>query len=1814
MATKAKTRKLNISGHKTDDSQQQGVIEHAFSDMLKVKVRKASSVNLAPNRSGDSETITLTPADGDVIQLNLEGDIQLYTSVARLCDEILPQGRKRSAGTADVELPRRLTIANQRSRGEDGLSIEGLQLLDIEGALIDHVTGKAAPFTARKLAEWMEGKLIGDGGLVCLKYEESNIDEPVMIEPANMDDFDLSREILLFLHGTGSSVEGSFSELWKQGDDDLWGQLSEHYKDNLFALQHRTLTESPIDNAVQVMEALPNGARLHIVSHSRGGLVGELLCRGQLSGKREPFSKEEIDLFTTHHLMGLADALQVEVETDYKRHRDQLRRLNSLLIEKHPWIERFVRVGCPARGTTLASGKLDIYLSGLLNVIGYIPILKASRIYDFFKAFTLAVAKERTRPETLPGLEAQMPGSPLIALLNATPVSSEAPLSVIEGDIEPTGIFKKIAIFFLDQFYESEHDLVVNTPSMDGGARRVQQIPVLPERGKEVNHFNYFSNKRSREGLLAALIGTQTPPSSFVLREQVPSVIARSLPRDKKSGDVPVVFVLPGISGSHLAKQGNRIWVDPFDLMRGRFKRLKRGGRNITPDGLVAGTYAKLVDFLSQTHEVIPHSYDWRLSVIKNGELLAAEVDKQLSQTTQPVRIVAHSMGGLVFRGMAAYQRGAVWDRMRGREGSRVLMLGTPNRGSYSIPRILAGQDRLIRVLAAADLKHNQNELLEYISQFKGILELLPVDDNHKLPNVEIWEKYQKVLGDDWIPPDPEYLKDAQDTWAKLKDVGLDSSHVCYIAGHANATPVDHEVDEGGSRVRILSTRLGDGQVTWKTGIPDGIKHWYVDAVHGDIPDHQPAFNAMLEILETGETRQLSTKPPVSRSIEKEYREMLPDAVDFYPSEAHIQAATMGRRFETHRPKAVLERKPRIRIVHGNLCFAKSPIVVGHYQGDTIVSAEKALDSRLNGRLSKRLQLGLYPGPLRSHEVLLNIGDHRFPGALIIGLGEVGSLTPGGLTETFREAVLRYVVNRTERGDIKEKGIELSSLLIGTGAGGMAPEDAIMAILRAVLEANRLLAGSAGNLDNTVVSLTFIELYEDTAVDAVHTLCQIAEKNPEFKNRIEIERELQNGDGGRTRVYYREDPEWWQRLRIKGTKEGALKFTALTARGTRAEMITQPIQRQSVMPFLNAATTYTSSDTSIGRTLFELLIPAEFKVHARHNQDLVLLVDERSAGYPWELLEYAGQDGNEPLAHKSGMIRQLVSSKQVRTKICDNHKALVIGDPKVNDKRFVALSGAVEEAEVVHRLLKDHGYGNSGTPMTNSTGSEILAALMTDEYQILHLAAHGVVDFKLKVGDKTSRVTGMVIGKDQVLSPIELRQMPATPAFVFINCCHLGSSRSDFIKNRYRRHELASNLATQLIRQGVRAVIAAGWAVDDDAAVTFAKKFYQEFLTGTSFGDAVKMARLQAYEDHPGINTWGAYQCYGDPGYTLATNSKSHSGGTDDDKCKYVSLAEYRTEISNITERAKTASDSDIRGLQDWVQSLSKEIPDKWRHNSQLQEALGRAWGELDCFDKAIEAYELALSGDPAYASLRCAEQLSNFEARYAVELHVRAEKSSTLSVGEKRKHQSRSRRLIRQSETRINRLNTNFNETVERLALKGGMYKRRAILECDNKAKLKKTLALMGDCYKSSYEKKLKGQGEIYPYPLINWLTVRWLLKKVNNTRRTRGDDFDALLTELQAKVKLEETALDQERFWDAIAENDCNVLHAIRHNQLKSRTEEICKRYQEIREVAASPRQFRSVEEHLDFLWKVSDSLGLKPIAECIKLLFDTLKVNSS
>jgi tetratricopeptide (TPR) repeat protein len=180
------------------------------------------------------------------------------------------------------------------------------------------------------------------------------------------------------------------------------------------------------------------------------------------------------------------------------------------------------------------------------------------------------------------------------------------------------------------------------------------------------------------------------------------------------------------------------------------------------------------------------------------------------------------------------------------------------------------------------------------------------------------------------------------------------------------------------------------------------------------------------------------------------------------------------------------------------------------------------------------------------------------------------------------------------------------------------------------------------------------------------------------------------------------------------------------------------------------------------------------------------------------------------------------------------------------------------------------------------------------------------------------------------------------------------------------------------LRNGVGAVVVAGWEVDDVAAGEFAARLYTALLEGCPYGDAVRIARLEAHEaDGGSTNTWGAYQCYGDPSFELVANTPSSSR-----KPSIVSAAQLVRSFNLAAARAGDAmTDAHVLGVLQDVERLRDEGA-PFLADGKALEALGEALAELGRYDDAIAAYREALTDEQAVARLHTAEQLANLLAR----------------------------------------------------------------------------------------------------------------------------------------------------------------------------------------------------------------------------------------
>ncbi len=1688
------------------------------------------SATLGPGRAAVHPT-RLVIDDDDLIEIELEGGVRLWTSGAGLVHDTtpLPQ-RGQDLPDRPIDL-QRLYVRETQTRALASLTIKVLKVFGVDpvGNITDFVKDK------------VENQLAPGPGLYRCTSNES---EP-LVPLGRLNGAGADAPYLILLHGTASTTPVGFGGLWSGGTGSKMSSLLRAYPDQVLALQHRTLTESPIQNALALAEALPKSARLHLVSHSRGGLIGELLCRGT-SESGPAFDLIDKDLFKGKNR-----------EADL----DSLDRLGTVLSTNHLKVERFVRVACPALGTTLADRRLDRYLSVMVNLLERTG-LGSNPVFDIVSTLLVGVIRNRTRPENLPGLEAMMPDSPLIAMLNRRNRAYNSDLHILAGDLEGSGLFGKLKELATDLFYREDHDLIVNTPAMFGGVQRVKPVRYWVDQGHNVSHFNYFRNAPTADRMMSAL--TAPGGVDFHTLGQPLGKSATPIYKLRSTNHRPAVFVLPGIMGTEMTVNGNRIWLDADQIAGGNIAHLKIDGANVQPSVLIQRSYGALMDYLAQTHDVEEFPYDWRKSVFDAATELNLAIGKKLDETkgAQPIRVLAHSMGGLVFKAMLASEEGkATWARACKNPGSRVVMLGTPSQGSHSTAVMLMGRDQVVSRIALLDIKNSYSSLLAIIAGFPGLLDLLPAPGLHDLFVAATWadlhaadnslprgwlgteEDLDEDADVEWKAPAEDLLNAAKDRRALLDAVTLDPATSIYVTGRAPATPIGFEITgTNPARVRVMATARGDGRVPWATGIPPEVSRvWAMDAMHGNMTNTRAFFPAIADLVSTGTTTLLpASTPALVRGGADVPFEMHLRAPEMFPNEADLTAAALGG---TAEPEVPPTPKVSVRVVHGDLRQARSPVLAGHYEGDSIVSAERHLDRVLQGRLTERHQLELYPGLTGTAQVFLNEGDDcgpgRHPGAIIVGLDKVGEITPGKLLSATARGALSYAVRLKERqtqegcgeGELPaEINAEITSLLIGSGGGGMTVADSIQSIMRGVLGANRRLdalygrdaedGAAAGNSSRVrITKLEFRELYEDVAIRAARELQELATAS-EFSDHFEVGSVLESSIGGVRRATFEEDASWWRRLRITVTEDGSIAFSALSERA-RSDSFLQATQKGIVDDFLRQAQGSTATDLDLSHTLFELLLPNTLKDQARERRNLLLQLDDQSAAYPWELLQDAGNENAPPLSVQAGMVRQLdVHNFRANITTARGNNVLVVGDPHNEDKRFPMLTGARREAERVVEILTRHPQPLSVFSLIGSeaTSSSVLKTLYARPYRIIHVAAHGVFEFdpnavktdpncppKPEDPNGPRKVSGVALGGGTFLTAAEIEQMRQVPDLVFLNCCHLSQAKGEYVA---RHHALAANLSIQLIRMGVRAVIAAGWEVADDAAETFASVFYEEFLGGATFGEAVQRAREKTHRDHQESNTWGAYQCYGDPAYTWVRKDLSTFYGLRTDQ---VSLREVLVDLENLdavdfTDTQRAAEELKLKEL------LERATPD-WLLSAALQGALAKAYGNLKSYDKAVAYCEEALKLHPAKVNLDLIERLVEYRIKLAESIIESANENS----------EDRVRMVPPEAGKVFDRAGALADlllvvaKTPERLRVTAELHRCRALVDDGNRIK---SLDKMNEAYADMFEILVEQKGDVQARgdALLNQLGAQALLLILGKPSEEMQKEFDAGLERLAA------------------------------------------------------------------------------------------------
>lgn len=307
------------------------------------------------------------------------------------------------------------------------------------------------------------------------------------------------------------------------------------------------------------------------------------------------------------------------------------------------------------------------------------------------------------------------------------------------------------------------------------------------------------------------------------------------------------VIIVPGIMGSQLGLvrrpplPNDIVWIDPIDIQIGRLAALRLPGpTRIVPLGVVLYSYLRLkLALRAHGFAVEFHDYDWRLSAAELGRAFAERLRRVPGAR---VAIVAHSMGGLVARAALLQPQVA--------RVERVVLLGTPNGGSFAAVQALRGTYAVVRKVARLVASASAETLTtEVFSTFPSLYDLLPSAEGAAgadLLDPALWPRAGPR-------PRAELMHASRAARAAFAPADERFTTIAGV-GQETVTAVARRGDE----FVYTLTRHGDGTVPTASATLAGARGFYARVAHSDLTRDPRVAAAVADLLKTGRTARLS--------------------------------------------------------------------------------------------------------------------------------------------------------------------------------------------------------------------------------------------------------------------------------------------------------------------------------------------------------------------------------------------------------------------------------------------------------------------------------------------------------------------------------------------------------------------------------------------------------------------------------------------------------------------------------------------------------------------------------------------------------------------------------------------------------------------------------------------------------------------------------------------------------------------------------------------------------------------------------------------
>lgn len=972
----------------------------------------------------------------------------------------------------------------------------------------------------------------------------------------------------------------------------------------------------------------------------------------------------------------------------------------------------------------------------------------------------------------------------------------------------------------------------------------------------------------------------------------------RTLARESKRAPLTGtrVLILPGIMGSQLGTRDDVIWVDPFDIRKGKLIELALGNSppRIGSLGVIPIAYFLLKFRLRWAgHDADFFDYDWRQSLDGLGAKLAQSIQDDAAGR---LSLVAHSMGGLVARAAL---------RKAGRKVDRLIMLGTPNFGSFMPIQAMRGTYSLLQRVAAFDKQHSAEELARRaVVTWEGLCQMLPVPE--KFTGIDLYD------AGSWPAKLPVPSQTLLDNARRVQKLLPQNEERCFLIAGVNQYTVTGLRSENGEFIERLS-RAGDGTVPLDLALLDGAKTYYVEESHGSLQNNRLVAQAVIDLLDHGEpglptewnpprellldenpeSENLTAAPP-TRDVEDATLDELRNLVQEVAAPPKLEdiavapAAPAGERTVSLKNVIIARRMQHridVRLALGNITEVSSrAIVLGIFRDVAPSGPALALNQRLGNAITEFTQRRMFSANV-GEIFIMPTPRHglRTEMILLVGLGAFDS---------FNDSVQQVVAENTVRTLIRTGVHEFATVVMGSRSGsgiGQSLESLLSGFVRGLTDTD---------MEHQFRSLTLCELNEERCAEIRQELYRLASTSlfgnvevvfDEFKlpetapAAVSRAVSVPPEEGDPVYLIVRQDStpspsnsKTNGPASVEPSDVLNCRASLLTA-GGKATVISdvQQVQKAELDALLlkiESPSFIFSRMEKFGSDLANMMLPSTV-IEALSNpafngirkRQLVIVSDAPMSRIPWETIQL----GDQFPAVDRGLSRRYFAENLSVAKWLEERRQraklaiLLVVNPTQD------LAGADAEGQRLDELFKDNDRIDvTRIEHQQATSTRLAAEFNSGKYDVVHYAGHAFFD------ERTRSRSGILCADDRVLSGAELAVLSRLPSLVFFNACEAARVRrrgrgaaqkkGPPIRERIDRNV---SFAEAYLRGGVANYIGTYWPVGDEAAKEFADTFYTEILKGQTVGKALMLSR-KAVQAIKSVD-WADYIHYGNHDFRL---------------------------------------------------------------------------------------------------------------------------------------------------------------------------------------------------------------------------------------------------------------------------------------------------------------------------------------------------------